>query len=61
MSGVYNNFTLVPSYLRDRNYNGAIHLKAYLNGRNEIDNLVFVNLVNNGHLQQVSETQYRKN
>ena len=47
MNGIYNTFILAPSFLNDRKYNGAMHLKIFLNANKEIENIIVINLINN--------------
>ena len=60
MNGVYNNFALVPSFMNDRKFNGAFHIRAFLNEKMEIKNMVIINLINCETLVPVSEVYYKK-
>ena len=60
MNGIYNNFALVPSFMNDRKFNGAFHIRAFLNEKMEIKNMVIINLINCETLVPVSEVYYKK-
>ena len=60
MNGIYSNFILVPSLLNDRKYNGAMHLRIFLNEKKEIDNIIVINLINDYKLIAASEILYKK-
>ena len=60
MNGIYNTFILAPSFLNDRKYNGAMHLKIFLNANKEIENIIVINLINNYNLIPVSEMSYKR-
>jgi hypothetical protein len=60
VSGIYNNFILVPSATCDRRCNGATRLRIYFDIDNNISNIVVVPLVVKDRVEEVTEMVYTK-
>ena len=57
---ILNSYCLVPSYTKDREENGAWHIRIYFDSKKEIEHITFIPLVIKDKLTRVTEIEYQK-
>ena len=55
-----NQYCSVPSLFKDRESNGAWHMKIYFDDKNNIKHMVFIPLMVNDKITKASEVGYQR-